>query len=82
METINNLGFTKPYREWTLKQDVEGSSYKRTIIIKNWDLKSGKVTIQIQENDEQGRWQTKSYQTNIDGLSDYVNQRQLFESIE
>ena len=77
METINNLGFTKPYREWQLKQDVEGTSYQRSIIIKDWDLKSGKIHIQIQENDEQGRWQTKQYQTTIDELPTYVNQRQL-----
>ncbi len=49
----------------------------RTIKIKDWDLKSGKVHIQIQENDEQGRWQTKQYQTTIDELPTYVNQRQL-----
>ena len=78
METINNLGFTKPYREWQLKQDVEGSSYQRSIIIKDWDLKSGKIHIQIQENDEQGRWQTKQHQTTIDELPTYVNQHQLF----
>ena len=82
VETINNLGFTKPYREWQLKQDVEGSSYQRSIIIKDWDLKSGKIHIQIQENDEQGRWQTKQYQTTIDELPTYVTQQQLFESIE
>jgi len=76
-ETINNLGFTKPHREWQLKQDVEGTSYQRSIIIKDWDLKSGKIHIQIQENDEQGRWQTKQYQTTIDELHTYVTQRQL-----
>jgi hypothetical protein len=83
-KTVNDLGFTKPYREWVLRQPIPPTlknpkGLERTITIKDWDLVSGKVHIQIEGNDDQGRWQTKQYQTTIDELPTYVTQEQLFE---